>query len=173
MGSYKRHIKVDHNGDLEHIRAARRDLRELRENRGDDLTVDDLAKFIDRHLSGMEGHKSMMSQEADSLYDEIRPQGHLVAPLVANQPFLDRPAGTGKAAGDLDRIRPDGVRGVLVPNAAVSEQFQKVFGSLDDDNLAASPANVIAVPRHGAPPLNQKPDVPLQFEHLIKVEDDL
>jgi hypothetical protein len=161
MGSYKRHIKVDHNGDLEHIKASRKDLRELRENRGDDLTVDDLAKFIDRHLSGMEGHQSMMSQEADNLYDEIRPQGHLIAPLVANQPFLDRPAGTGKAAGgdDLSKLVPDGIRAVI-PAAPVAE---RVYGT---DGLTM-------VPRAGQPPISAgRANVPLEFQKFVSVEDE-
>jgi hypothetical protein len=162
MSSFRHHVKTDHNGDVEHIRAARKDLRELREKRGDDLSPDDLAKFIDQHLSGMEGHKSLMAQDADGLYDEIRPQGHLVAPLTANQPYLDRPAGTGKAAGDdddLSKLVPDGIRAVI-PAAPVAA---RVYGT---DGLTM-------VPRAGQPPISAgRANVPLEFQKFVSVEDE-
>jgi hypothetical protein len=59
------------------------------------------------------------------------------------------------------------VRGVIVPtNTAVAPEFAKIYG----EEQPASEAGLIAVPRAGQPSLWQKPNVPLEFEHLVKVE---
>jgi hypothetical protein len=53
---------------------------------------------------------------------------------------------------DLSKLVPTEIRTVIPPMP---------YGSA---------VTVTAVPRTGAPQLNEKPDVPLEFEHLVKVE---
>jgi hypothetical protein len=55
---------------------------------------------------------------------------------------------------DLSKLVPDHVRSIIPPSEA--------YGSA---------AGLTAIPRTGAPQLNpEKPDVPLEFEHLVKVD---
>ncbi len=160
MGTVKHHLKTDHNGDVEHIRTARKDLQKLVKERGDELSADDLAKFLDRHLGGLETHKSNMRQAADTLYDDVKPQGHLVAPLVQGQSYQSFQVIPEKAAGDddLSKIVPDGVRRVIPAPPTVGE---RIYGT---DGLTM-------VRRPGQPDPT-RPAVAPQFEHLVKVEDD-
>lgn len=155
MSSYKHHIKTDHDGDVENFRTARKDLQKLKE-RGDDLTAADLMKFLDRLLGGLESHKSSMSQMAD-----ILPQGHLVAPLEAGQPYVnfglvpENPALARKAAG-LSSDAGDDI---------VNDHVRMVIGPPIDEGLTM-------ITRKGQPNAPQRANVDPRFERFVKVEDE-
>jgi hypothetical protein len=56
---------------------------------------------------------------------------------------------------DLNKLVPDNVRSVIPPSEA--------YGSA---------AVLTAVPRTGAPELNEKPNVPVELQHFVKITDD-
>jgi hypothetical protein len=175
MATVKSHLRSSYGALAEHNRALAEGFEALASQHDEDSKLGKVYASLGHRFAAIAGHYSNMKEVVGNVA-EMTPQGALVAPLVANQPFLDRPPGIGKAsdADDLDKLRPDNVRGVLIPanHGAVSEQFEKVFGRLDE-SMPVSQSGIVAVPRSGQPPLNAKPNVDVQFEHLVKVEDDL
>jgi hypothetical protein len=151
MSSVKRHLKASHGGDEQHSRVAAKSVHDLVAQKGDDVSAADLAKVLQSYFDALAGHKNAMSQHVDTL-NAGEPQGALVGPLTMNQPYLDRPAGTGKAsdADDLNKLVPDHVRNII--------------GEI--------PEGVRAIPRNGQPPLGQRPNVPLGMEKYVPDPED-
>jgi hypothetical protein len=123
----------------------------FREN-GDTDAADGFSALadIDKSISSVENERADHHREAASLVDS----------LEEGQPY------TRKAAGS-DGLVPTEVRGVIpsVP-AGHAPDFSKVLGlnTLEDEDLTL-------VPRTGQP-IQQKPNVSVEFEDLVKIGDD-
>lgn len=151
----KEHLKAEcSKSEVYHLHRSRRDADYAEVDAGladefEKLGHSEIAAKLRKRADIGKGSSSLEAERAD----HYRQAATLIDAMETGQPY------TRAAGDDLNKLVPSDIR-VTIPSAPTAAE--RIYGS---DGLTM-------VPRHGQPPSPAPANVPLEFEHLIKVTDD-